>query len=309
MPTSVGFLLGVGQARLVLELTANSTATGGDVLAVVILTTDRDPAPVPNQNVVFFLGGEERATETTNDHGRVAYDFLGLGFGVHRISAQVGGVQVAQQATFTQPKIKTLDEEALARLQHELEVAKLQRGIAEAATRPDPDRADAEKRAALARSNFEVVKAQAEIAKLAIPASKKLQPPVIRAEGSEGLYKISLTAAWDDGSPAANVPFKVVVSEQDCHPVIHDRVTDASGYGLYELGFDAAECDVIVQILGFEKELKNLRGPAKHPRPPKVPDYNEHEIAAIEDLSWWDKIRHAWLVGGEELRKQRRRNP
>lgn len=309
MPSVPGFVGGIGRVRLSLDLTGNPTPTGGEILAVATLVTEQNSEPVNGQSLEFYLGADRITDVVTGDDGRATHTFHDLGFGTHAVSVRIAGVYVTQRVTFVQPKPKTPDEEALARLQHELEIAKLQRNIAEATARPDPDRANAERRAALARSNFEAAKAEADTAKLTIPASKKLQLPVIRAEGGEGLYKISLTAAWDDGSPAANVPFRVIKSEQGCRPDARDQSTDASGYGLYELNFDAAECDVIVQILGFEKELKNLRGPAKHPRPPRVPDFSEAEVAAIEGLPWLERTRHAWRAGGEELRKQRRRNP
>lgn len=111
MPSSVGFIAGLGPVRLTLELTPQPAPTGGDILAVVVLTTERNPMPIEGQTVTFYLGANESASQVTGADGRTAHTFTGLSFGTHAVSVQVAGVHVTQRHTF--PK---LTEEAPADL-------------------------------------------------------------------------------------------------------------------------------------------------------------------------------------------------
>lgn len=111
MPSNVGFIAGLGQVRFTLELTPQSTPSGGDILAVAILTTERNPMPIEGQTVTFYLGADEITSQPTGTDGRTANTFTGLSFGTHAVSVQVAGVHVTQRHTFTK-----LTEEAPADL-------------------------------------------------------------------------------------------------------------------------------------------------------------------------------------------------
>lgn len=99
MPSATGLVAGLGRVRLTLELTSNTTMGGGEVLAVVFLTTDRDE-PVEGQNIEFYAGADRAGNAVTGDDGR-ATTTLGLEFGTHAVSARVGGVNVMHRVTFS----------------------------------------------------------------------------------------------------------------------------------------------------------------------------------------------------------------
>lgn len=103
MPSLTGFIAGLGQVRLSLELTATQTASGGDILAVAILTTDRNPVPIDGQTIAFYLGANEVPSQSTEADGRASHTFAGLGFGTHAVSVQIAGVHVTQRHTFSPP--------------------------------------------------------------------------------------------------------------------------------------------------------------------------------------------------------------
>ena len=109
MASIVGFIAGLGQIRLTLELTPQSTPAGGDILAVAILTTERNPMPLEGQSVAFWLGRDEAASEPTDEHGRTSHTFTGLGLGTHAVSAQVAGIHMTQRHTFTKPKDEVIE--------------------------------------------------------------------------------------------------------------------------------------------------------------------------------------------------------
>ena len=102
MAYSSGYI-GLAQVRLTLELTPQPTATGGDILAVAILTTERNPVPVEGQTVSFYLGANEVASEQTSHDGRAAHTFYDLEFGAHMVSVQIIGVHMTQRHTFARP--------------------------------------------------------------------------------------------------------------------------------------------------------------------------------------------------------------
>ncbi|MDP3727248.1 MAG: hypothetical protein Q8R35_01260 [bacterium] len=108
MPSQTGPIAGLGKVRLVLELTPQPTPTGGDILAVVLLTTDPDQRPIEGQAVIFWRGADEESTEPTVEHGRASHVFTGFEFGTHAsISAQVAGVSVSARHTFNPPVVKS----------------------------------------------------------------------------------------------------------------------------------------------------------------------------------------------------------
>lgn len=108
MASITGYIAGMGQVRLTLELTPQNIPTGGDILAVAILTTERNPMPLEGQLVTFWLGRDEVASERTDAHGRAAHTPTGLGFGTHAVSVQVAGIHVSQRHTFSPPPVEKL---------------------------------------------------------------------------------------------------------------------------------------------------------------------------------------------------------
>lgn len=103
MPSTTGYIGGVGQVRLTLEPTLQPTENGGDILATAILTTERNPVPIEGHTIVFYLGANEVTAEQTNAEGRVSHTFAGLNFGTHAVSIQTAGVHVTHRHTFTKP--------------------------------------------------------------------------------------------------------------------------------------------------------------------------------------------------------------
>jgi len=101
MSSTTGYIGGVGQVRITLELTPQQAETGGDILATTILTTERNPVPIEGHTIVFYLGASEVASEQTNVDGRASYAFTNLSFGTHAVSVQTAGVHVTQRHTFT----------------------------------------------------------------------------------------------------------------------------------------------------------------------------------------------------------------
>lgn len=109
MASVTGYIAGLGQVRLTLELTPQNTPTGGDILAVAILTTERNPIPLEGQLVTFWLGRDEVASERTDAHGRADHTFTDLGFGTHAVSMQIAGIHVTQRHTFIKPKEEAVE--------------------------------------------------------------------------------------------------------------------------------------------------------------------------------------------------------
>lgn len=107
MPSQIGSIAGLGKVRLVLELTPQPTPSGGDILAVVLLTIEQDQRPIEGQSVIFWRGADEEATEPTEEHGRANHVFTGFEFGAHAISAQVAGVSVSARHTFNPSMVKS----------------------------------------------------------------------------------------------------------------------------------------------------------------------------------------------------------
>ena len=97
----VGFVGGLGKVRLVLELAPQPGSSGGDILAVAILTSERDQRPLEGETITFYLGKEETTAVTTEADGRASHSFDGLGFGAHAVSVQVAGVHVTVRHTFS----------------------------------------------------------------------------------------------------------------------------------------------------------------------------------------------------------------
>lgn len=103
MASSSGFIAGLGQIRLTLELTPQPGPSGGDILTVAILTTERNPLPIDGQTIAFYLDANEAASEPTGHDGRSVHTFIGLEFGTYAVSVQLAGVHVTQRHTFPRP--------------------------------------------------------------------------------------------------------------------------------------------------------------------------------------------------------------
>ncbi len=234
--SSIGFIGGgLGQVRLTLELTPQPSLTGGDILAVAILTSERRDVPISGQAVTFYLGPDEIVTPNTEDDGRAAYTFTGLGFGTHAVSIQVAGVHVTDRHTFS---------------------------------------ASAER-------------------------VKRIAPPLVRAEGDEGKYVISVAVMLAEGGPGRDIPVRLIISPLGAAPRIVDKVTDANGFLREDLVFDEDECDVTIQILGHEVRIENLYGKSHLPKPRR---YQRPDDAELGSGSLWGVIGRAWRRGREDTK-------
>ena len=99
------------------------------------------------------------------------------------------------------------------------------------------------------------------------PKPKSLGKPTASAVGGRGNYLISVHVPHEDGSPAEDVPVRLLVTPFGAATKVVDLTTDQNGFAVgdddlpYRLEFPEAGCGVIVQAAGREIPLKNLSGP------------------------------------------------
>jgi len=92
---------GIGTVRMNLDTTPDIISRS--ILAIVTLTK-RDRTGVDGQYIIFSLGDETRAIESTNDGGEASYKFENLAIGTHAVYAKVVSVdtfKVKQTHTFS----------------------------------------------------------------------------------------------------------------------------------------------------------------------------------------------------------------
>lgn len=136
------------------------------------------------------------------------------------------------------------------------------------------------------------------------PPVQKLTEPFIDALGNDGLYKITVQASYEGGFLAKNYPVKIVLFEFGKTPKTIDNLqTDDNGYLGEDIDFSTKECDVIVYVGQFKKELKNLGGPPTHPRSSIVPEPEEADL----DKGIFRIILDAYKAGRENKISKRRR--
>lgn len=233
--SNVGFIMGLGQVRLTFELTPQPSPTGGEILGIAILTSERRDAAIRGQRITFYLGPDEMASEETGDDGRATHTFTGLVLGTHTISAQIAGVHVTDRHTFVAPSER----------------------------------------------------------------EKRINPPLVRAEGDEGKYVISASVVQSEGGPARGIPVRLLVSPLGAAPTVVDQKTDENGLLTYDLSFDQDECDITVQVLGHEVKIENLYGKSRLPKPKPYQRPADGELGAG---STWSTISRAWQRGREDAK-------
>ncbi|RJQ37804.1 Ig-like domain repeat protein [Candidatus Parcubacteria bacterium] len=131
--------------------------------------------------------------------------------------------------------------------------------------------------------------------------AKKLAEPFPQAEGDDGVYIISFVLTHEDGTAAVNEPVRLLLNrygrKADEGSDIVDRNTDDHGRFRYLLTFTERECDVMVQVRGWQKDsIKNLHGPMGR-RPVELVEPREEDVNR--------GIIHAALAA---LRRQREKN-
>ncbi len=131
------------------------------------------------------------------------------------------------------------------------------------------------------------------------PKPRKFSPPVVRAEGDNGKYVISVSVVYEDGEAAKGVPVKFLVSKSGLPGEVSDGKTDEFGFVRHDLAFGERECDVTVQIPGFEEKIENLYGPPRFKKT-RVPEPDAGELGE----SPWRTLMRGWRKASEDLRKE-----
>ena len=136
--------------------------------------------------------------------------------------------------------------------------------------------------------------------------ASKIGRPIVRAEGDDGDYMISVSVPRPDGaSPATNVPVRLMISPLGGRVHIEDLRTnkdgllvDKNGEAGYHLKFKESECDVTVQVYGYMERIQNLQGPAQKRQTKKLnPPPN------IQEMSWPELVKSAIESGRKARRK------